>query len=96
MDAFLTLFGCWARLGGGVEKDWYTTYFCNFSPLCSSKFEVLETFFDIVTTQNDHARYVKHILGNIDVFSTLCLVVYGCTCAHSLIGGGGILPWHGT
>ena len=23
------------------------------------------------------------------MFSTLCLVVYGCTCAHSLIGGGG-------
>ena len=37
----------------------------------SSKIEVFETcFFDIVTTQNDHPRYVKHILGRIYVFFT--------------------------
>ena len=37
-----------------------------------SKIEVFETcFFDIVTTQNDHPSYVKHVLGCIYVFSTL-------------------------
>ena len=38
----------------------------------SSKIEVFETyFFDIVTTQNDHPRYVKHVLGRIYVFLTV-------------------------
>ena len=38
----------------------------------SSKIEVSETcFFDIVTTQYDHPRYVKHVLGRIYVFFTL-------------------------
>ena len=38
----------------------------------SSKIEVFETyFFDIVTTQNDHPRYVKHVLGRIYVFFIL-------------------------
>ena len=27
-------------------------------------------FFDMVTTQNGHPRYVKHVLGSIYVFST--------------------------
>ena len=37
----------------------------------SSKTEVSETsFFDIVTTQYDHPRYVKHVLGRIYVFFT--------------------------
>ena len=27
-------------------------------------------FFDIVTTQNDHPRYIKHVLGRIYVFFT--------------------------
>ena len=43
-----------------------------FFTLDSSKIEVFETcFFDIVTTQNDHPRYVKHVLGCICVFFTL-------------------------
>ena len=38
----------------------------------SSKIEVFETgFYDIVTTQNDHPMYVKHVLGRIYVFLTL-------------------------
>ena len=38
----------------------------------SSKMEVFETyFFDIVTTQNDHPSYGKHVLGRIYVFFTL-------------------------
>ena len=37
----------------------------------SSKIEVFETcFFDIVTTQNDHPSYGKHVLGRIYVFFT--------------------------
>ena len=48
----------------------------------SSKIEVFETcFFDIVTTQNDHPRYVKHVLGHIYVFFTL----FG----YQVRGGGG-------
>ena len=39
----------------------------------SSKIEFSETcFFDIVTTQYDHPRYVKHVLGRIYVFFTRC------------------------
>ena len=48
----------------------------------SSKIEVFETcFFDIVTTQNDHPRYVKHVLGRIYVFFTR----FGYQ-----VGGGGV------
>ena len=43
-----------------------------FFTLGSSKIEVFETcFYDIVTTQYDHPRYVKHVLGRIYVFFTL-------------------------
>ena len=43
-----------------------------FFTLGSSKIEVSETyFFDIVITQYDHPRYVKHILGRVYVFFTL-------------------------
>ena len=43
-----------------------------FFNLDSSKIEVLEScFFDIVINQNDHPRYVKHVLGCIYVFVTL-------------------------
>ena len=38
----------------------------------TSKIEVFETcFFDIVITENDHPRYVKHDLCRIYVFFTL-------------------------
>ena len=48
----------------------------------SSKMEVFETyFFDIVTSQNDHPRYVKHVLGRIYVFFAL----FG----YQVGGGGG-------
>ena len=49
----------------------------------SSKMEVFETyFFDIVTTQNDHPSYGKHVLGRIYVFFTL----FG----YQVRGGGGV------
>ena len=55
-----------------------------FFTLDSPKIEVFETcFYDIVTTQYDHPRYVKHVLGRIYVFSTL----FGFWA-----GGGGGLP----
>ena len=45
-----------------------------FFTLESSKIEDSETcFFDIVTTQYDHPRYVKHVLGHIHV----CFTLYG-------------------
>ena len=58
----------------------------------SSKIEVSETcFFDIVTTQYDHPRYVKHVLGRIYVFFTR----FGNQVGG---GGGGGLPrdWYTT
>ena len=43
-----------------------------FLSLNSSKIEIFETcFFAIVTTQNDHTCYVKHVLGLFYVFFTL-------------------------
>ena len=57
----------------------------------SSKIEVFETcFFDVVTTQNDHPRYVKHVLGCICVF----FILFG----YEIRGGGGGLPrdWYTT
>ena len=51
----------------------------------SSKIEVFETcFFDIVTTQNDHPSYVKHVLGRIYVFFT--------PFGYQVGGGGGGAP----
>ena len=55
----------------------------------SSKIEVFELFFfDIVTTQNDHPRYVKHVLGRVYMFFTL----FG----YWPHGGGGVSPGIGT
>ena len=43
-----------------------------FFTLGSSNIKVFETcFFDVVTTQNHHPRYVKHVLGRIYMFFTL-------------------------
>ena len=51
----------------------------------SSKIEVFETcFFDIVTTKNDHPRYVKHVLGCICMF----FILFG----YEIRGGGGGSP----
>ena len=60
-----------------------------FFTLGSSKIEVFETcFFDIVTTQNDHPRYVKHVLGRIYVF----LPLFG----YQVRGGGLLGDWYTT
>ena len=56
-----------------------------FFTLGSSKIEVSETcFFDIVTAQNDHPTYVKHVSSSIYVVFTL----FG----YWVRGGGGGIP----
>ena len=68
--------------GGGAFKGLVHNLLMQFFTPDSSKIEVFETcFFDIVTTQNDHPRYVKHVLGRIYVFFTL----FG----YQVGGGGG-------
>ena len=58
--------------GGGARKGWIHNLLMHFFTLGSLKIEVFETCFcDIVTTQYDHPRYVKHISGRIYVFFTL-------------------------
>ena len=53
-----------------------------FFTLGSSKIEVFETcFFDVVTTQNDHPRYVKHVLGRVYTIFT--------PFGYQVRGGGG-------
>ena len=43
-----------------------------FFTIDGSKMEVFETYFyDILTTQYDHPRYVKHVLGRIYMIFTL-------------------------
>ena len=62
--------------GGGVSpKGRVHNLLMQFFNPDSSKIEVFETcFFDIVTTQNDHPSYGKHVLGRIYVFFT----PFGC------------------
>ena len=56
----------------GEGKGLVHNVLVQFFILGSSKIEVFVTcFFDIVTTQNDHPSYVKHVLGRIYVFFTL-------------------------
>ena len=78
--------------GGGSPKGLVHNLLMQFFTPDSSKIEVSETcFFDIVTTQYNHPRYVKHVLGRIYVFFTrLGNQVRG--------GGGGGLPrdWYTT
>ena len=72
---FFTLFGYQVGGGGGgggAPKGRVHNLLMQFFNLDSSKIEVFETCFcDIVTTQNDHPSYVKHVLGSIYVFFTL-------------------------
>ena len=79
---FFTLFGCYVGGGGISSKGLVHNLLMQFFTPDSSKIAVFETcFFDIVTSQNDHPRYVKHVLGRIYVFLTL----FGY-----LDGGGGV------
>ena len=73
----------------GLVKGRVHNLLVQFFTLGSSKIEVFETyFFDIVTTQYDHPRYVKHVLCRIYTFFTL--VGYQ-------VGGGGLpRDWYTT
>ena len=46
-------------------------------------------FYDIMTTQYDHPRYVKHVLAHINVVCTLFIPYFGCVLLgiDSLRGG---------
>ena len=73
----------------GSGTDWLTV---NLSSRCTAEGNrIFETcFYDIVITQNDHPRYLKHVLGRIHVFLTL----FG-HWAHE--GGGGVpRDWYTT
>ena len=86
---FLTLFGYQVREGRGAPKGLLHNLLMQVFTLGSSKMEAFETcFFDIVTTHNDHPRYVKHVLGRIYVFLTL----FG----YQVRGGGGVSQGIGT
>ena len=57
--------------GGGSPKGLVHNLLMQFFTSGTSIIEVFETcVFDIVTTEYDHPRYVKHVLGRIHVFST--------------------------
>ena len=74
----------------GLVKGPVHNLLMQFFTLGSSKIEVFETcFFVIVSTQYDHPRYVKHVLGRIYVFFT----PFGYW-AH--VGGGGVSQGIGT
>ena len=71
------------RGGGGFPRDWYTTCLCSFSLWAAQKFRFLKlTFFDIVTTQNDHPTYLKHASGSIYGFPHF----FGMVCGSQGIG----------
>ena len=58
--------------GGGSPKGLGYNLLVQFFTLGSSKIKGFETYcFDIVTAQNDHPGYVKHLLGRIYVIFTL-------------------------
>ena len=58
--------------GGGAPEGLAHNLLLQFFILGTSKAEVFEIcFLDVVTTQNDHPRYVKHVLGRIYMFFTL-------------------------
>ena len=60
--------------------------------LGSSKIEIFETcYYDIVTTQYDHPRYVQHVLGRIYMIFTL----FGYWLDGGG-GGGGSRDWYTT
>ena len=62
--------GC--REGGGLNGVGTQPAYAGFFSLYSSKIEVSKTYFyDIVITQNDHPRYVKHVLARICLVFTL-------------------------
>ena len=91
---FFTLFGYWPHGGGGVSQGIGTLPAYAVFHAGQLKIKVFKTgFYDIVITQNDHARYLcfsKHVLGRIYVYFT--------PFGYWPHGGGGGLPrdWYTT
>ena len=79
---------------GGSPKGLVHNLLMQFFTLGSSKIEVFETcFFDIVTTEYDHPRYVKHVLGRIFLFFTL----FGYSAGRGVGGWEGVKrDWYTT
>ena len=68
--------------GGGAPKGLISNLLMQFFTLGRSKIEVFETyFFDMVTTQYNHPRYVKHVLG--------CIYMNFTIFGYQVRGGGG-------
>ena len=67
---FFPVSGYWARVGEGLPRDWYTNCFF-FPPWAAPNPSFQNFFFDTMITENDHPRYVKHVLGHIPVFFTV-------------------------
>ena len=64
--------GCGERGGGGPPKRLVHNLLMQFSPWAAQKLKFPRLiFFDTVTTQNDHPRYVKHVLARSYVVFTL-------------------------
>ena len=62
----------WGGGRGGSAKGLVHNLLMQLFTLGNSKIEVIGIYFlDILTTQNDHPRYVKHVLGSIYLFFTL-------------------------
>ena len=67
-----TLFGYWPHREGCLPQGIGTqpAYAVFHSPQLKNR-SFRNFFFDIVTTHNDHPRYVKHVLGRIYMFFTV-------------------------
>ena len=74
------------RVGEGGSPDAFVyNLLRQFFTLNNSKIEVFETYsFHPVITENDHPRYVKHVLGRMYVF----FILFG----YWVVGGGGVSP----
>ena len=77
------------RGGGGLPKGWVHNLLMQTSAMGNSKIESFESYFcDIVTTRNDHPKYVcfqgELVLGTIYVFS-----ISSGYWVRMCVGGGG-------
>ena len=80
---FSPYFGSRLRMGGSHGIGTHPAY-AAFDPGQLKGRGFRSFFLYMVTTKNDHARYVKHVLANMYVFFTL-FGFYVCVC-----GGGGV------
>ena len=74
-----------ASTNNGLHEcmDRYTMCLCRFSPRKAQKWRFSKPIFDVVTTQNDHPTYVRHVLGR---------TIYGFHLVW-VLGVGGSRDW---